>query len=581
MAITSATLRAAKALRVAVDAHVDDATRKLVAAWVHSWDSLKAEWEAAAKEITDYHAATGAWPPSWKIQRLERVQRALQVTETEILKLARTTGATVSGGISEIVPLTTEAEAEIIATQMPRQAGTRAELTSQFNRVDPDQVRAITQRSIEQMTALSWPLAEHPTQIMAAQLRRGISLGLHPDQVAWTIVSDAEGAFNGGLSRAMTIARTEMLDAHRAASKAQHLANADLLIGWQWQAQLDRRTCPSCWGQHGSVHDLDEDGPLDHQNGRCARLPLTKSWRELGFNIDEPPSLLPNAQAEFDALSPAEQLHIMGPARMKALSNGASLQDMSTRRTTAGWRDSFGPTPVSQLGSKFRTDAPTVKGFDLSGEWTKETAQQMADAMQPLIDDALAGTGLVAKQDWVTRNFNGTIALEWQLKDPDRAWISGHLQRELRHTPDGKLEIHNDLFTLPKEFQGMGIATRAAANLEPWYAASGVEQISVQANIDVGGYTWAKQGFGWDSSEAHLSHNRNTADSILDRVDFRTDDAAVKAQIGTWRKIIADDPPSEWPTPYEMAMMGWKPGAETWPGKEAMLGTNWYGVKPL
>lgn len=349
MAITSATLRAARELRVDVDSHVDDATRTLVKAWAGAWDELQAAWNEAAQELIDYQRATGAWPPAWRVDRFEQTGRALQATGVELTKLSKLTGVTVSHGIEAVVPLTVEQEAGIIATQMPRQAGTRAELTSQFNRVDPGQISQMVARTTQQVTALSWPLSSGATDAMKASLLRGVGTGDNPQKVARDMVKRVEGHFNGGLARAMTIARTEMLDAHRAAAKMQHDANADVLIGWTWQAQLDRRTCPSCWGQHGSIHTLDEEGPLDHQNGRCARLPKTKSWKELGFDIDEPHDLLPDAQKTFDALPREEQLAIMGPTRLDALDNGAKLADMSTLRKTSGWRDSYGPTPVSAL----------------------------------------------------------------------------------------------------------------------------------------------------------------------------------------------------------------------------------------
>jgi hypothetical protein len=86
------------------------------------------------------------------------------------------------------------------------------------------------------------------------------------------------------------------------------------------------------------------------QQGRCARLPKTKTWAELGFDIPEPPSLLPDAGEVFAGLPQADRLAIMGPTRLHALDDGlASLADMATRRRTPGWRDSWAPTPARGL----------------------------------------------------------------------------------------------------------------------------------------------------------------------------------------------------------------------------------------
>src|SRR5207237_168588 len=116
---------------------------------------------------------------------------------------------------------------------------------------------------------------------------------------------------------------------------------------WVWQAQLDSRTCPSCWAQHGSVHDLSETGPNDHQQGRCARVPKTKSWRDLGFSVREPADLMPDAQTAFRAMSKADQLAVMGPVRLHALNAGVlPWSALSMKVTTKGWRDSYAATPV-------------------------------------------------------------------------------------------------------------------------------------------------------------------------------------------------------------------------------------------
>ena len=88
------------------------------------------------------------------------------------------------------------------------------------------------------------------------------------------------------------IARTEMLDANREAALETRKTNNDILECWEWWAQLDSsRTCISCIAQHGTRHPADEPGPLDHHQGRCVAVPATKSWRELGFDIDEPDEL--------------------------------------------------------------------------------------------------------------------------------------------------------------------------------------------------------------------------------------------------------------------------------------------------
>jgi hypothetical protein len=98
----------------------------------------------------------------------------------------------------------------------------------------------------------------------------------------------AEGGFNGGLSRALTIARTETISAHREAAAVSHQENADTLAGWRWLCALSDRSCPACLAKNGELHPVSEPGPQGHANCRCSRVPVTKSWRDLGIDLDEP-----------------------------------------------------------------------------------------------------------------------------------------------------------------------------------------------------------------------------------------------------------------------------------------------------
>lgn len=108
--------------------------------------------------------------------------------------------------------------------------------------------------------------------------------------------------------------------------------------------------CGACWVMHGTEHPLDEPGPADHPNGKCTRGPLTKTWKELGFDFPETPSLLPDAQTAFASLSRSQQLAVMGPTRLDLLDRGEiSWSDLATRRENPGWRPSITTTPVRDL----------------------------------------------------------------------------------------------------------------------------------------------------------------------------------------------------------------------------------------
>lgn len=349
MAINEETLRLAKKLRIHLDATVNQSVRDLVKAWALAWDEIHDAWSEAMMDVAEA-STDGRWPTPWEIARVEKAQGALLAANEQIAALAEFTGVRVTDAVGKAVNDVPGWQARLIASQLPKEAGTTAELVARFTRVDEYALGAIVERTTQQVTATTYRLGVTAQEQMRRALIRGVAVGNNPRRAAGRMVRKAEGAFNGGLTRALVIARTEILDAHRSGAAAAQFANADVLGGWVWQAELDSRTCPSCWAMHGSEHNLDEVGPNDHQQGRCARLPKTKTWAELGFDIDEPASLLPDAQGRFADLPRADQLTIMGPARLQLLDQGkVTFADLSTQRTTPGWRDSWAPTPTRDL----------------------------------------------------------------------------------------------------------------------------------------------------------------------------------------------------------------------------------------
>jgi hypothetical protein len=336
-------------MRAAVDALVDGVTRVLTRAWVAAWDELM--WEVG-EAITELQQAgtDGRWPSRAQVIRNTRAMRALDVVRQALERLAEQARTETSTAAADAADIAAKRTGRIIASQYPGVAGDPAVLAVKFDRVPADQISAIVQRTTQQVTKLTWPLSSHATDVMKRELIRGMAMGDNPRTAAAQILKRTEGAFNGGLARALNISRTEILDAHRMAAAASQDANADTLAGWVWNAKLDARTCPSCWAQHGQLHPLEEPGPLDHQSGRCSRTPKTMSWADLGFDVPEPPDILPNAEQAFAALSHADQLAIMGAARLAALQRGdISWADLSKLRRTAGWRDSYGVTPLKDL----------------------------------------------------------------------------------------------------------------------------------------------------------------------------------------------------------------------------------------
>lgn len=345
MAVTRETLKLVNGLRIAILATLDATDEAILRAWGNAWNELATEWDNA---IADLVAASkdGKWPSPAKIRRAQRVQNALKLTRDALMELAKQLSITVAEALPSATKDAADWQRRLTASQLPVNAGKLAA-------VDPDALAAIVERSTGRVVSLSRPLSAQAEAAMRAALIRGVAVGDNPRTVAADMLSRVQGGFDGGRVRALVIARTEMLDAHRAASLLQNQANSKVLTGWEWLSALDKRTCPACWAQHGTFHSLEERGPDGHQQCRCSAIPATRPWKDLGFNIEEPPSLMPSAEDVFASLSREEQLAVMGKTRLDLLDSGQiSWADLATKRENPGWRSSWVPASISNLLAK-------------------------------------------------------------------------------------------------------------------------------------------------------------------------------------------------------------------------------------
>lgn len=346
MAINENTLAAVAQIRRDLDAMSRAQTVALTRAWVEAWDALGPEFTTALVELLQ-----GSPDPVVRaavVRKNARLQQALKQARATLVELARTTGEIAVKDAAQVVLDAVSSHAAIVGSQLPPGA---AAAGVSFTRTSPEALAWIVERTTQQIHSAARPLPAEVVRLMRQELVRGIAVGENPRRTAERLVKRAETRFNGGLTRALTIARTETLDAHRAATQASEKTNKDILAEWEWFANLDRRTCPSCIAKHGQHFPLSEPGPDDHQNGRCTRITVTKSWAELGFkNITEPEPITQDSKAWFENLTLDTQRAIMGPARLELLNSGKiTWDDLSQKVETPGWRDSYRTPSVKSL----------------------------------------------------------------------------------------------------------------------------------------------------------------------------------------------------------------------------------------
>ncbi len=338
MALDKRTLRRLRRQRRALDRVLAALDADLVDAWVRAWEELASHLQvAAAASVT---APGGA-------ERILRARQAMRTVGTQLEAVTGGLNVLVGRQARSIIERSLADQDVLIRSQLP--AGMRAS----FQRVDARAITAMVERTTGQIESRSLALSGRMAEQMRGELVRSVAVGINPRDAARRIVARCQGVFDGGLARANVIARTEMLDAYRVAAQQSHKAAADVLQGWMWWSEMGLRTCPSCWAQHGSVHDLDEPGPQDHHQGRCSRVPVTKSWADLGLEgIDDPVSAVPDAEERFAQLTEAQQREILGPKRFEAWQQGRyPMSEWSRRVSNGDWRDSYITSPAPGGGA--------------------------------------------------------------------------------------------------------------------------------------------------------------------------------------------------------------------------------------
>lgn len=344
MAFTSRTVGLARAAVTAVGRVIDAAVRALTAAWVKAWDILAAMLGTAVEDLV---GDAGEWPGRRTIDTHPGVQNALNAAARALDALTDLVVTETNRAADAATDRAAEDQAAIIGSQLPPGAAMPGPPPGGFHQRAIDTIRARTRQRIHSLTR---PLTPDAVAAMRTELVRGVRTGTNPRETARRMVDRVEGAFNGGLTRALVIARTEVIDSWREAARATQDASRDVLQGWTWLARLDSRTCVACWSLHGTMHPLTEPGPLGHQQCRCSRAPRTVSWRDLGIDMDEPDDVIPNAEDLFWSLPRDEQVAIMGPTRLAMLEDGViEWADLARRRSNPGWRDSWTATPVRDL----------------------------------------------------------------------------------------------------------------------------------------------------------------------------------------------------------------------------------------
>lgn len=146
-------------------------------------------------------------------------------------------------------------------------------------------------------------LSEHfeaLTRSSQVNLRRALNIGLTSGETFEEITSRIQGTkalrFSDGMlemsrRQVRSVVGAAVQHAGAVARQATYQENADIIKAERFSATLDSRTCAVCASLDGQEFPLGEgpQPPVHLGPCRCQRIPVLKSWKELGLDAEDVP----------------------------------------------------------------------------------------------------------------------------------------------------------------------------------------------------------------------------------------------------------------------------------------------------
>lgn len=132
-------------------------------------------------------------------------------------------------------------------------------------------------------------------ELIQGALRQGWAEGDSIDQIVRRVrgrrsQNYADGIIESTRKEAAALVRTAINNTASVAREELYRGNNDLVKGVQYVATLDNRTTLICANLDGNVYKIGEGPrPPQHWGCRSTTVPVVRSWRELGIDLDEAP----------------------------------------------------------------------------------------------------------------------------------------------------------------------------------------------------------------------------------------------------------------------------------------------------
>jgi len=299
---------------------------------------------------------------------------------------------------------------------------------------------------------------------------------------------------------------------------------------------------------------------------------VSRSARQLLLRTGTPAELAAaEAKLRAQILASAKRRASTGASRAATM---AGQPAASAGRTVASTTQAATRTPATLTGGAGgkppvvpRSGAGAAESWEPKGPWRPDDISGLERdwkvAVESLYREA-GGTGVLDSYAIVNRDGSITVAIEG----------SGIKVMRVFYWDRG--EVYHQYFALAEHLQKHGIATRLNAAMFRQYKASGFRYVTVHAALDKGGYAWARQRFLWDGNA------KTQATAILERmwavINRRGATYAERRGLEEMERRVAR---GDIPDPFDLSQVGRTPGADSWLGKEAMMGSSWHGRKDL
>lgn len=244
--------------RAALLAQDTAALARLVTAYAGVARRLQGLIDALGMELASLETV----PTRGQVERMRRYRELLAQVEAELVTYSAFARVEMSQAARDAIELAQRHARGLVTAQAGVGVG--------WNRLSTD--------AIEQLLGFLDPsgplfarlekLAPYMAERVSQTIIENIALGRNPRQWAG-LIRDQLGV---GLSDSLRMARTVQIKSYQEATRANYVANSDIVQGWIWSAELDADVCMSCAAMHGTLHSNDES-LNDHHNGRCAMIP--------------------------------------------------------------------------------------------------------------------------------------------------------------------------------------------------------------------------------------------------------------------------------------------------------------------